>query len=403
MGTLQGAAAGRVQGVLPLSHATNDRPGRNSPNLSIDAGDAVVQRADGIGVGEVHRARGNGHADDATAATVYRREQREWAMAVAVIGGTGFIGSAVVERLVRRGIKPVVVSRGGHPVALPREAVVEQADRMDSDRLIELFRGHGVDTLIDIFALSQRNTEPVLATMAAIGGRYVLLSSVDVYANYGGLLGRESPPVQLGPAKEDDPLRSFRFPYRGNARRPQGVEDDLLENYDKIVLEEAAAAAPSFSTTVIRAPMIFGPGDKQRRFGWAIEAVRQGGVIRLDERAARWPNSYGYVADVAEAIVMAALAPGAAGRTYNVGQPFVRTPLEWLLTFGVVMNRRIEVETVPAEQKGLMWERAEASDLRYPLTLDTSRIRQELGFAEPIPEIEALRATIADEDRRRTS
>jgi hypothetical protein len=64
------------------------------------------------------------------------------------------------------------------------------------------------------------------------------------------------------------------------------------------------------------------------------------------------------------------------------------------------MGNRIEVETVPPEAKGLLWDRAEASDLRYPLTLDTTRIREELGFEEPTAEIDALRATVADEEQR---
>ena len=42
-------------------------------------------------------------------------------------------------------------------------------------------------------------------------------------------------------------------------------------------------------------------------------------------------------------------------------------------------------------------ERADASDLRYPLTLDTTRIRTELGFVEPTPERDALLATVATE------
>jgi nucleoside-diphosphate-sugar epimerase len=319
-------------------------------------------------------------------------------MTVAIIGGTGFIGTAVAERLVARRLKPVVVARGEHPVQLPAGAVFERGDRMDGARLGEIFRTHAVDTVIDIFALGMLNTRAVLQAVAAIGGRYLLLSSVDVYANYGGLLRRESPPIQAAPAKETDPLRQFRFPYRGNTRRPSGVANDLFDDYDKIILEQAALGDHRFTTTVIRAPMIFGPGDKQHRFKWAIDAVKGGGLIRLDERAAKWPNSYGFVTDVAEAMVLAALDPRAAGRVYNVGQDFVRTPIEWLLSFGVVMNRRIEVETVPATEQALLHERAEASDLRYPLTLDTTRIREELGFTEVVPERDALLATIAYEE-----
>ena len=320
-------------------------------------------------------------------------------MTVAILGGTGFIGSAVAARLLLRGETPVVIARSRHPK--PTTPVVfEEADRMDTGRLVEIFRSHAVDTVIDIFALSLPNTAPVFEAMRAIGGRYVLISSVDVYRNYGGLLRKEQPPVQAEPATEDDPLRAFRYPYRNNDRRPKAVENDILEDYDKIILEDAALGDSAFRTTVLRPPMIFGPGDKQRRFAWAIEAVKKGGVIPLDERTARWPNSYGYVTDIAEAIALAALHPKAAGRIYNVGQPFVRTPIEWLLTFGVVMGQRIEVETVPPDQKGLLWDRAEGSDMRYPLTLDTTRIREELDFAEPTPELDALQATVADEERR---
>lgn len=315
-------------------------------------------------------------------------------MSIAVLGGTGFIGGAVVQRLVARGLGPLVIARGQHSVNLPRGAVFETADRMDEERLSTLFDLYDVSTVIDIFALGMLNTAPVLRAMGGKGRRYVLLSSVDVYANYGGLLRRERPAIQLAPARETDPLRSFRHPYAGNPRRPKGVDDALFDDYDKIIIEEAALAEARFSATVIRAPMIFGPGDPQHRFAWAIEAIKSGGKIQVDERAAHWPNSYGYVTDVAEAIVLAALASQAAGRIYNVGQPIVRTPLQWLARLAEVMDVPASVEIVPPEAHGLLWDRAEASDLRYPLTLDTSRIRAELGFVEPTPEHDALVATI---------
>jgi nucleoside-diphosphate-sugar epimerase len=307
----------------------------------------------------------------------------------------------VAERAVRRGLPPVVFARGQHPVDLPEGALFEPVDRMDREALISALRRHAADTVIDIYGLGMLNTRPVLEAMASLGGRYLLLSSIDVYSNYGGLLRKESPPVQSAPAREDDPLRSFRFPYRGNPHRPKGVSAELFEDYDKIILEEAALADERFATTVIRAPMIFGPRDPQHRFAWAINAVRsRERLVQMDERAARWPNSYGYVDDVAEAMLVAALDPRAAGRIYNVGQNHVRTPIEWLLTFAVLMNTRIEIETVPAADRALLHERADATDLSYPLTLDTSRIRRELGFTEPTAERDALLATIAYESQQ---
>ena len=316
-------------------------------------------------------------------------------MNVAVLGGTGFIGSAVTRRLVERGIRPLVIARGEEPVSLPEGAIFEACDRMDGPRLLSILTSHQIGTVIDIFCLGRLNTDPVFEAMRQMGGRYVLLSSVDVYRNYGGLLRREAPPIQQEPPRETDPLRTFRYPYLGNPRRPKGVDDALFDNYDKIILEEAALADSRFATTVIRAPMIFGPGDKQHRFAWAVNAVASGGTIQVDQRAAGWPNSYGFVTDVAEAIVVAALAPNAAGQIYNVGQSFVRTPVEWLRRFAEVMHKPIAIEIVGPDAKGLLWERAEASDLNYPMTLDTARIRAELGYSEPIAESDALVATIA--------
>ena len=92
-------------------------------------------------------------------------------MTVAIVGGTGFIGSAVAKRLLARRLSPLVIARGRHPVELPKGATFEAADRRDGAKLVELFHQHDVDTVIDIFALGLRNTAPVLEAMGAVGGR----------------------------------------------------------------------------------------------------------------------------------------------------------------------------------------------------------------------------------------
>jgi len=66
---------------------------------------------------------------------------------------------------------------------------------------------------------------------------------------------------------------------------------------------------------------------------------------------------------------------------------------QWVERLAEVMGREVSIEIVPAGS-GLQAERADASDLGYPLTMDGSRIRRELGFVETVPEDEALRLTI---------
>ncbi len=316
-------------------------------------------------------------------------------MTIAIIGGTGFIGTAVAKRLQARGHEVLAIARGQQANTLPAGVRLALADRMDTNAIAALLREVKASAVIDIFALSMANTKPVLDALALVGGRYVLVSSTDVYSNYGGLLNKETPPIRHEPATEDSPLRTVLFPYRSNSRRPKGVEGDLLETYDKLPIEAAARADRRFETTILRFPMIFGPQDKQHRFGWIISAATARQSVAIDRRAARWLNSYGYVDDMADALALAATHPGAAGRTYNVAQPKHRTVLEWAQTVLQVMGVDVAVTEVGSEAQGIMADRAESSNLSYPLTLDSARIRRELGFAETISERLALERTIA--------
>jgi len=316
-------------------------------------------------------------------------------MTVAIIGGTGFLGKAVARRLLAHDQEALVIARGIEPVSLPPEVRFEAADRMDGRGIASLLKANHVTAVIDIFTLSLRNTQPVLDAVGEIGGRYVMVSSTDVYSNYGGLLKKETPAIRTEPANEDSPLRTMRFPYRGNPRRPKGVDQELFEDYDKIPIEEAALADRRFEATVLRLPMIFGPDDKQHRFGWVIKNARAGGTLAIDRRAARGLNSYGYIEDMAEALVLGALHPAAAGRIYNAAQPQARTAREWAEMLLNIMGISMDVIELPPDAHGLMFERAEASNLDYPLTLDSTRIRAELGYAETVDERTALQSTIA--------
>lgn len=316
-------------------------------------------------------------------------------MKLAIIGGTGFLGTAVAHRALARDHEVVVIARGREPLRLPQGARFIAADRLDGAATGKILQAEGLRAVIDIFALSRSNTQPVLEAVGAVGARYVLVSSTDVYANYGGLLNLEQPPVRTLPATEDSPLRTIRFPYRNTSRRPQGVEDDLFEDYDKIPIEEAVRADRRFESAILRLPMIFGPHDKQHRFAWAIRHGRAGQPFAVDGRAAGWCNSYGYVDDMADALVLAATHPAAAGRTYNVAQPQDKTVRQWAQT---ILERRgitTAIVTVPPEQRGVMAERADAMNLAYPLTLDSTKIRAELGYVETLSERQALERTIA--------
>ncbi len=316
-------------------------------------------------------------------------------MTIAVLGGTGFIGSEIVERLALRDEPAIVISRGKRPVA---DGVThETADRMNVDALISLLAKHRATTIIDLLPMTLANTRPVLEAAATAEARYVMISSADVYGNYGGLQGKETAkPVAL--LNEASPLRVGRFPYRGAEARPDNDPQKLLDDYDKIPVEDAVRADARLKATILRLPMVYGPGDRQHRFRWIIEAARTG-TLEIDDEASRWRSTYGFVTNVAEAVALAAVSAGAANRTYNVGEPTGRTPAELATLVAGASRYRFAVDTVPPERRGLLWEMAERSALEYPLELDTLRIRAELGFAEVVDEDEAVAATVSWEEQ----
>jgi len=318
-------------------------------------------------------------------------------MRVAVVGGTGFIGRETVARLVAHEAEVLVIHRGKTQAPLPAEVSEAKADRMDEDALAAALDSFQPETVIDVLAMTEANTLPVLRAVSGRAERYVLISSADVYGNYGGLIGKEKEPPITRALREDDPLREVRYPYRGNA--PEGADDmrAFLDQYDKIVVEALARSELDLETTVLRLPMVFGPGDGQHRFAWMVKAARAGGRAQIDERIASWRATHGYVTDMAEGIALAATDPRAHGKTYNLGRADTPTMAQWLGRVAKVLGVSLKIDVAPSG--GLLADMAEGIHTKYPLVLDTGRIRSELEYREIVPEDEALRRTIEWEEQ----
>ncbi len=146
--------------------------------------------------------------------------------------------------------------------------------------------------------------------------------------------------------------------------------------------------------TVLRLPMVYGPEDPQRRVaGYVARLEASGGTLRLNPAEASWRCTRGYVEDVAAAVALAALDRRAAGATYNLGEADALTEGTWLEAVAEAAGWRGEVvvdsdaaPTLPAR-----WE--------FPLVTDTSRIREELGFREPVGRAQGLRRSVAATER----
>src|SRR5262249_51564849 len=153
--------------------------------------------------------------------------------------------------------------------------------------------------------------------------------------------------------------------------------DDFSYSYDKIPVERVVLGEPDLPGTVLRLPMVHGPGDPCNRLSPYLTRMDDGRpAIVLDEQMARWKCPRGYVEDVAAAIALAVVDERAAGRVYNVAEPDAFAEAEWVRRIGEVVGWRGEVVTVSGGRIALPYR------MEQWLDTDSGRIRGELGFNE---------------------
>jgi nucleoside-diphosphate-sugar epimerase len=305
-----------------------------------------------------------------------------------VIGGTGFVGVPLVRCLEEAGHELLVFHRGRTEREHGHAGGVEHVhgDRKALASFAGRFGRFAPDVVLDVVPYSEGDARVVGETFRGMAGRVVALSSGDVYRAYGVLVGKEAGRPEPVPLGEDSPLREELFPYRGVV---EGMGD-----YEKILVERVVVGDPDLPGTVLRLPMVYGPGDAQRRlFGYLRRMDDGRPAILVEEGFAVWRWTRGYVENVAAAIALAVVDGRTAGRVYNVGEAEALTEAEWVREVGRAAGWEGEVIAAP-------WDLFPAGtwpnfDTDQHLVYDTRRLREELGYEEPVSREEALVRTVA--------
>jgi nucleoside-diphosphate-sugar epimerase len=316
-------------------------------------------------------------------------------MRVLALGATGFIGPHVVRLLAARGHEVAVFHRGETEAALPDGVRRFHGDRNALAAVRPALARFAPEVVLDLIAYTEPQARALVAAFRGLAGRVVALSSADVYRNYDGFRGRPTAPPDPMPLTEDAPLRELLYPYRG-----YGLPLDFADDYEKLLVERAVLGAPDLPGTVLRLPAVYGPGDRQRRLRPYLRRMEDGRpAVLLGEGQAGWRWTRGYVENVAAAIALAAIDPRAAGRAYNLGEEPALTERAWAERIGGAAGWRGEVVVVP--EAHLPEPLRQPFDWRYDLATDTSRLRRELGYVEPVSPEEALARTVAWERSQR--
>jgi nucleoside-diphosphate-sugar epimerase len=320
-------------------------------------------------------------------------------MHILIIGGTGFIGRPLVNRLSKQEHNLAVVHRGRSRDELPEgvtSLICQGASLVDRAGLAELkpaIERFVPDVAIDLIAMTEASAQAVVSLLAGIAGRLVVISSQDVYLAYDRLRRLVAGPPESLPLSESARLRQRLYPYRGEEFHSRSSAAGWMDDYDKILVERAATGDPRLPATILRLPRVYGPGDRQHRlYPYARRMADQRSPILLDQALGGWRWTRGYVADVAQAIALAACHPLASGQVYNLGEADPQTEWDWIRLIGEACDWKGQLLEVPGEQ--LPEHLKFPYDPSHHLWFDTSKIRRELGFAEEASLSESLPRTL---------
>jgi dihydroflavonol-4-reductase len=226
---------------------------------------------------------------------------------ILVTGGTGFIGSHLLDRLADAG-EPVraLVRRTTAPrkTALPRGVEPVPGDLATGEGLAEAARG--ADTVIhiagvlkaltpeDYYRGNTRATENLARAAAGQATRFVLVSSLAVCG----------PSPANGSVNEDSETRP-------------------LTHYGKSKLEaERIVRSLLPQAVIVRPPVVYGPRDTGV-FPF-LRSISRGVEVRI-AGGERWFSAI-YVRDLVDGILAASTSPQALGRTYFLSHA---QPVNW--------------------------------------------------------------------------
>ena len=283
-----------------------------------------------------------------------------------VIGGTLFIGRALVDQLLERGDDVVILHRG-HGTPFGGRVDEIRCDRNDIEAVQVALDGKRFDVVYDNVYDWQRGTSAEQVSAAAIAAasglrRYVFTSSVAVY--YPG--GEYAEDVELVPSD---------YPNAYGAQKAD-TERALF----------ALGRKQGIPVATLRPSFVHGPYNAIDREAWFWDRLlaRRPIVIPGDGLAMmQWVSSH----DVARAAILASETDVAVGHAYNLGNYPPITQLDFVRLLARVAGTDADLVHVPRERIQKLGGGVLASPLYFgtyldvpPITVRTDRVRSELGL-----------------------
>lgn len=249
-------------------------------------------------------------------------------MQALVIGGSGFLGTPVTERLLAAGHRVAVLSRGERPIA--HGAQLLKGDRKSVDSFTAAIADRGsFDLVVDITAMTAPDLERVLPPLRDRVGHYVMISTDFVYAT----------DIETLPIREDAPKDSVSGYAKG-----------------KLACEAILAESPELDGrwSVLRPPHIMGAGKElgsgsvQGRDKNLLRSMRAGTGLTLIGEGDLLIQPVWH-RQIAAAIADIALKPAAFGKAMNMMGPEIVTTREYYRLIADELGVPLNYDSIPTE------------------------------------------------------
>lgn len=317
---------------------------------------------------------------------------------ILVTGGSGFLGSHVVEQLARSG-RPVraLVRTTSNTSFLRSLPNVELWDGSIEQRASVLAAARGVTGIVHAAGLVKARSPEEFMRVNAGGTENVVAAALENKATVKRLVLISSL-AALGPSDaEGRPI-------------PENVEPRPVTDYgrSKLAAERAALAARhEVPLTILRPPAIYGPRD--REILAFFKSIKLGVLPLLGSTKNKLSMIYG--ADCGEACILALDKDVPSGSAYHVDDGAVHTLEELVMLGEEAMGRRAKlrlhlprklVETAAfgselfgrATNRAVMLTRDKLNELFEQWVCDGARARAELGFVPRVSIAEGIPKTV---------
>ncbi len=291
-----------------------------------------------------------------------------------VVGGTGPSGPFLVEGLQARGYAVTIFHRGTHEIPeIPANVEHIHGDPHFRETFDEALGGRTFDVVIATYGRIRTIAEALVGKV----GQFIAIGGVPVYRGYfvpsvNFPKGLPTPIPETAPTIQTE--EEHRFSY-------------LIASTERAVLEAHPRGV------VYRYPYVYGPYQLLPR-EWCIirRALDKRPFIILSEGGLVL-MTHGYAGNLAHAVLLAVDQPdAAAGQVYNCGDDVQFSIRQIVEIIADELQHKLEIISLPAEvaypARGVSLEVTPHHKL-----LDLQKIRQQLGYRDPLSPEEALRRT----------